>query len=68
MSILSKYKEFQEYVDKVIDFVGKEIVYSESWSEAEFTVIYAMATVLESYIVRDKPKDCAKKILGEDNV
>lgn len=61
---MSKYKEFQEYVDKVVDFV---IVYSENWSEAEATVIYAMATVLESYIIRDKPKDCAKKILGEEN-
>lgn len=66
---MSKYKEFQEYVDKVLKNI-KDYVESDSddpWSCAQITTICNMDDVLESYIIRDKPKDCAKKILGEVN-
>lgn len=67
MSILSKYKEFQEYVSNVIEQVAKLAGNNYDHLISEVEVIYSMDTVLESYIIRDKPKDCAKKILGEEN-
>lgn len=59
---MSKYKEFEEYTEKVLEKMLKEVYHLT----AKTLVIEGIGEVLECYLSNVKPKDCAAKLLGKE--
>lgn len=61
MNILSKFKEYKEYVRKTAEKLKED--YSMFPDERHEALVDYADIVLESYLICLKPKDCAKEII-----
>lgn len=59
---MSKYKQFGEYTQKVF----YKVVDTDDYLDPAYKVIDSIDIVLESYLLNEKPKECAKRIMEKE--